>query len=59
MTISGEPSPGPLGSPEATSGGGDDDLTLKMLMALSLLIDAALTAEHTAVEASKVVPFPP
>jgi len=41
------------------SGGGDDDLTQKMLMALSLLIEAALTAEHTANEASKVVPFPP
>ena len=41
------------------SGGGEDELTQKMLMALSLLIDAALTAEHTANEASKVVPFPP
>ena len=40
------------------SDGGDDDLPHKMRVALSLLIDAAWTAENTANEASKVVPFP-
>ena len=34
-------------------------LDAKMLAALSLLIDAALTAEYTARETTKVVPFPP
>ena len=38
---------------------GDDNLTEKMLTALSLLIDAALTAEYTRNQAGKVVPFPP
>ena len=38
---------------------GDDNLTHKMLAALSLLIDAALTAEYTANETCKVVAFPP
>ena len=37
---------------------GDDELAQKMLDALGLIIDAALTAEHSATEASKVVPFP-
>jgi hypothetical protein len=41
------------------SGGGDDDLTQKCSWPLSLLIDAALTAEHTANETRKVVEFPP
>ena len=35
------------------SGGGDDDLPHKMRVALSLLIDAAWTAENSASEASK------
>ena len=38
---------------------GDDELTQKMLAALSLLIDAALTAEHMRSETGKVVPFAP
>ena len=37
---------------------GDDDLTQKMLAALSLLIGAALTAEHIHDEPCKVVTFP-
>ena len=37
---------------------GDDHLTRKLLAALNLLIEATLTAEHTANKASKVVTFP-
>ena len=37
---------------------GDDDLAHKMRAALSLLIDAAWTAEHIANETCKVVMFP-
>ena len=38
---------------------GDDELTQKMLAALGLLIDAALTAEHMRWKAGVVVPFAP
>jgi hypothetical protein len=38
---------------------GDDNLTEKMLAALGLLIDAALTAEYTRSRTAEVVPFPP
>ena len=38
---------------------GDDNVTDKMLTALSLLIDAALMAEHTQNQKDKVVTFPP
>ena len=37
---------------------GNDNLTEKMLAALSLLIDAALKAEYSANETCKVVAFP-
>ena len=37
---------------------GDDDLAHKMRAALSLLIDAAWTAEHIPNETCKVVMFP-
>ena len=38
---------------------GDDELTQKMRAALSLLVDATLTAEHMRSETGKVVPFAP
>ena len=37
---------------------GDDNVTDKMLTALSLLIDAALTAEYRRTPPGEVVPFP-